>query len=329
MNTKQAPVNVAHVANFYNRYPGESVTFFTRLEIHQPVSGLSLGISIPTGLVSGDARSSARHDDALPSAQIHADGRDLIWSLSAALEAGTVIEYELDALVSPTPEDLTLITTAIATVEYKDTSASAVEGAAIRVKAKGAYLDYLPALYNQDELMGRLLMLFESFWKPVEGQIDAITNYFDPYLTPSDFLPWLASWMHLALDERWPEEKRRLLLHSAAQLYRMRGTKAGLQRYLEIYTGEVAEITERRASNFRLSEGARLGEGIALGRDNIPHTFDVVLQLPPVELPDSNAPDARRQRARKEAERRHTIEQIIESEKPAHTKYQLTISNEQ
>ncbi len=318
----QPPISIAHVPDFYKRYPGESLTLFTRLQIHRPVSGLRLKITLPAGLIGGNARASVKHNEALPALQPHAVGQDVIWLLSESVEAGTVINYELEAQIAPTQKDLTLVTLAAASAQHKKTKFSVTESAAVFVKAKGNWLNYLPALYEQDDLMGRLLMLFESFWQPLEGQIDALPHYFDPRLTPPDFLPWLASWLHLTLDERWPEEKRRLLLRSAAWLYRMRGTKAGLQRYLEIYTGEIAEITEHRVNNFCLGKQARLGDGIALGRNNIPHTFDVTLRLPPADLP------APRQRAAKETERRRIIEQIIEAEKPAHTKYQLTISNE-
>jgi phage tail-like protein len=185
------------------------------------------------------------------------------------------------------------------------------ESVVVAVFAQGGYLEYLPALYHRDELMGRFLMLFESFWSPIAGQIDQLPLYFDPRMTPPDFLPWLASWLDLALDERWPEERRRLLLRSAAALYRKRGTRQGLQRYLEIYTGEKAEIVEHRANNLRLGEQARLGPGVALGVANVPHTFTVVLSLP-----DDGA---------EKAECLHMIEAIIEAEKPAHTSYTVRV----
>ena len=135
-------------------------------------------------------------------------------------------------------------------------------------------------------------------------------------------MPWLASWIGLALDENWPEDRRRLLLASAASLYRQRGTKRGLREYLKIYTGERATITEHRAENFKLGAEAQLGPGIALGKDNKPHTFSVALRLPPIETPDEAG------RARQELVRRRTIESIIEAEKPAHTSYRLDLDIE-
>src|SRR5262249_20365856 len=70
------------------------------------------------------------------------------------------------------------------------------------------------------EVMARFLMLFESFWAPIEGQIDNLPLYFDPAFTPLKLLPWLASWVDLTLDDHWPEAKRRQLLRAAVSLYR-------------------------------------------------------------------------------------------------------------
>jgi P2-related tail formation protein len=57
-------------------------------------------------------------------------------------------------------------------------------------------------------------------------------------------LPWLASWFGLALDERWPEIKRRELIRSAVNLYQWRGTKRGLSEFIRLYTGMSPDILE-------------------------------------------------------------------------------------
>jgi phage tail-like protein len=220
--------------------------------------------------------------------------------------------------VAPTREDRVLETRAVVTSELPGEKMIRDEATvAIAVAVKARSLDYLPAVYHEDDLMGRFLMLFESFWTPIEQQIDSLSYYFDPRLTPPDLLPWLASWIDLVLDERWPEHKRRRLLRSAVPLYRKRGTRQGLVEYLEIYTGQRPRIIEHRAHNLRLGPEARLGPGIALGTVNRPHTFTVILRLPPI------SPSQEEERARQELERQHKIEAIIEAEKPAHTAYNL------
>jgi hypothetical protein len=134
-------------------------------------------------------------------------------------------------------------------------------------------------------------------------------------------LPWLASWFNLVLDERWPEEKRRRLLRSAVSLYRQRGTCRGLREYLKIYTGEIPQIIEHRARNLVLGIDARLGPGVALGTQNEPHTFTVILRLPPVDGVEKE------EIVQKEENRRRVIERIIEGEKPAHTAYNLQLES--
>jgi phage tail-like protein len=320
---RPAPLEVAHVASAYRRYPGERVTFFTRVQALAALSGFSAQISLPSGLVPDGRRASAGHGDRLPEVVLLAGNRYLIWTVERHVSPGEVFEYEVDAVVRPTPADLYLESQAIVTPGGPETPGAVVETVSIAVPARGRYLQYLPRVYQeQDELMGRFLMLFESFWAPIDAQTDHLAYYFDPEFTPSALLPWLATWVDLALDERWPEDKRRRLLSKAVSLYRKRGTRRGLQEYLEIYTGARVQISEHGANNFRLGPDARLGLGVALGTLNMPHTFTVT-----VFLPAEPAAAAPAERTRLEAERRHMIEAIIEAEKPAHTSYNLRLES--
>ncbi len=313
------PLRIDHVADFCRRYPGDTVTFYTRIGVQQPVSGITLQVSLPAGLVLGDYKAPPELGDPLPVVAFDDGRRHLIWNVTKELPAGTTWEYRVQAQVALTQHDLTLESRAL--VSAPDAGAEAEERAAVAILAKGRYLNHLPALYQSDEMMGRFLMLFESFWGPIEGQIDNEALYYDPRMAPPDFLPGLASWLNLALDGRLPEERQRRLIRSAVSLYRRRGSKQGLIDYLEIYTGGKADIIEHRAKDFRLGPEARLGPGIALGKGNQPHAFTVTLHLPPVAAPAGDEEG----RARQEADRRRTIEAIIEAEKPAHTVYSLRI----
>ncbi len=150
---------------------------------------------------------------------------------------------------------------------------------------------YLPAIYQDSDFVGRFLRIFEDLVVPVEEVLDEIAHYFDPRMAPASFLPWLASWIDLALDENWPEERRRELIHRGTDLYRWRGTRRGLLAYLFIYAGVQPTIVEHLTPK----EGG-------------PFSFTVVLQVE-----DPAAVDEARLRA------------IIEAEKPAHTSYELRI----
>jgi len=337
MSNKRADCTVSHVADFYRRYPGESVTFHTRLQISDPDEGpeakdrrqgqLALRISLPPGLILDDYRAL----DAMPLITRDGEATTLTWSIGEAAggKAGSAYhEYLIEARVAPTPQDIVLESRAIAVLEATGKVLDA-ESVAIAISARSQTLKCLPAIYQQDELMGRFLMLFDSFWTPLERQIDHLPLYFDPQMTPPDLLPWLASWLSLVLDESWPEDKRRQLLHSAADLYRKRGTRLGLEEYLAIYTGRKPSIVEHRAYDFRLGPEARLGPSIALGTGNVPHTFSVSLRLPPVDVPDKGdtSPDGDLLRELKRR-RRQKIEAIIDAEKPAHTSYTLHIESD-
>lgn len=312
------PVLVDHIADRYTGYPSEVVTLSTRLTVRSAVAGLTLRISLPEGLQLQDYCGPVAQPAPLPRLESSGQGPFyLTWSLPEALAPGTVYQYQTQTVIQPTTELMTLRSQANLSSEAEGTLAT--ETVAVLVRPKGSYLRHLPAVYEQDEMMGRFLMLFESFWAPLENQIDNFHYYLDPRLTPPAFLPWLAGWLDMELDERWPEARLRQLLRWAIALHRSRGTKWGILKYLEIYTGQPARIIENRAKNFELGGAAKLGPGIALGKGNQPHTFQVILRLPPLEAP------TKKERERQETLRRRTIESIIEMQAPAHTVYSLTI----
>jgi phage tail-like protein len=179
---------------------------------------------------------------------------------------------------------------------------------ATKQEVRSSYLQYLPAIYKKDEFIGRFLCIFEDILQPVESTVDNIPYYFDPYVTPESFLPWLASWLGLVLDERWPIAKRRELIMSIVELYRWRGTKRGLKEFLRIYTGVVPQITEPVSGpKISLGPDTRLGINAHLGGGE-PFEFTVTIIADNLAEVDIN-----------------TARAIIEAQKPAHTTYALNI----
>jgi len=318
----RGPVSISHVADFYRRYPGEDVTFYTRVDVHESVAGLSVNVTLPAGVevrrAAMETPSEDRQSGSAPSFGRIDDTTYVTWNINRPIERRSRLEFAVTATIGPVERDLSLESHGYVTTTSQTGESNVLtrETVTVAVSVSGRYLRYLPALYQEDELMGRYLMLFESFLAPIEERIGMIWEYFDPRITPAHFLPWLATWADLTLDERWPEDRQRLLLRSIAKLYRKRGTKAGLAQFLEIYTGVRAEIIEYRSNNFRLGPENRLGQTVAIGMRNAPQSFHVRLVLPSIR--GENA-------ARKDTERRRIIESIIESEKPAHTNYTLEI----
>lgn len=157
------------------------------------------------------------------------------------------------------------------------------------------YLKYLPSIYQESDFLGRYLLIMESIWEPLERRQDHISMYFDPQTCPTRFLVWLASWLDLSMNERWPEERRRRLLAEATDLYRWRGTRYGMARLIEVCTGIVPEVTDLTA------------EG---GSDPWPCVFRVR-----VRVPQGGGVD------------RELIESLVRAHKPAHAGYVLEVGS--
>jgi phage tail-like protein len=176
-------------------------------------------------------------------------------------------------------------------------------------EVQSSFMQYLPAFYREDAFTGRFLHIFEDIFRSIDGIADTIPFYFDPATTPQTFLPWIASWLGLVLDERWPEIKRRQLVRSAVELYRWRGTRRGLSEYLKLYTGVTPTITEHGvAEGMRLGAGSKLGTPMQIGGKGGAFCFTVELKLPDKSDVETEI-----------------VRSIIEIQKPAHTAYLLNI----
>jgi phage tail-like protein len=106
----------------------------------------------------------------------------------------------------------------------------------------------LPALYQEDSFAQRLTGALDEVLAPIFASLDGLPAYLDPALAPDDFLEWLSGWVGVTLDETWPIERRRQLVADAAQLYRSRGTVAGLAAQVAIYTGGEVLVEDNGAA---------------------------------------------------------------------------------
>ena len=134
-----------------------------------------------------------------------------------------------------------------------------------------SYLRYLPPVYREDEVsaafLERFLSIFETSFSSLEQEIDQLFRYFDPSLTPKDFLPWLASWINLSLDDDVQEPRVRQFIRRAASLYSRKGTARALVEFLEIYTGKPVYVTEYLQGLKPMvvgEKGLSLGSGLVL-----------------------------------------------------------------
>lgn len=173
--------------------------------------------------------------------------------------------------------------------------------------APSVYLKYLPAIFSADEFVGRFLRIFQDVLQPVEMMVDNQPYYFDPLTTPKHLLDWMDIWVDMD-DEGadWPLSRRRKLIESAAVLYRMRGTAAGIKLHLGIYSGGLV-LVEERTNGFRLVPDARLGINTSIGEDR-PRLFTVTIAVPDPENLDMD-----------------TFRAIIEADKAVDTTYILRV----
>lgn len=210
-------------------------------------------------------------------------------------------------------------------------------------KSLSNYLDHLPALYRQEatggrpDFLGRFLLAFEHVltgvgdpsYPGLEERLDGIVSengnvrlagmhrYFTPGPTeddaeraPTEFLEWLSGWVSLTLRDDWNEEERRRVLAEIVPSYQRRGTPDGLKQVLAAFTGvHIDAITILELLQPFQIGVASIGESTLLG-DGSPHYFIVRALVP-------GTAELGRQRA--------ALRAIIDTEKPAHTYYDLLI----
>ncbi len=152
---------------------------------------------------------------------------------------------------------------------------------------RSRYLRFLPSIFHEADFLGRMLLIQETIWEPLERRQDHIHMYFHPRTAPARMLPFLGAWLDLAVNPLAPEDRRRRLLTEAMDLYRWRGTAYGLTRMIEVVTGITPTITEDPAQ---------------------PYVFRIRVDLPAGSD------------VRKEA-----IEDLVRANKPAHVGYVLEV----
>jgi phage tail-like protein len=215
---------------------------------------------------------------------------------------------------------------------------------------RDTYLKYLPSIYRTDptsaDLLDRLLSLSQTALGGLRAEIIDLTRLFNPAAAGYDGYPswfaWLSGWLAWQLDQNWTERQAREYLAGAFRLYSLRGTVEGLRRYLKIYAGVNAFISEPALTTTVWSlggnstlgfttmlapasaSGAILNSTAVLDASNITDSndafgaalFDDLASHFCVEI---NAGELTRPGALA------AVRAVIDREKPAHTVYELCI----
>ncbi|MFF3159102.1 phage tail protein [Streptomyces sp. NPDC057910] len=130
-----------------------------------------------------------------------------------------------------------------------------VEGLASPYPIKGL----LPTIYQEDEFLQRFTAGLDDVLAPVISTLDCLEHYLDPALTSEDFLPWLASWLDVDLGASHDAVRHRRLLAAAGDLYRRRGTAAGLRDQLWLMFGGLVQVEDGTAVTVRTASSAEDG----------------------------------------------------------------------
>ena len=106
-----------------------------------------------------------------------------------------------------------------------------------------SYLEhYLPAVYRQEQesahFLDRYLANMEGLYTTLEDRIANVQLLFDERTTPAEYLDWLAVWFGAQFEDGWDEQRKRLFLAHAAELYSQRGTPLGVVRMIRLATDE-------------------------------------------------------------------------------------------
>ncbi|PKM76302.1 MAG: hypothetical protein CVU90_13265 [Firmicutes bacterium HGW-Firmicutes-15] len=173
-------------------------------------------------------------------------------------------------------------------------------------------LSYLPAVYQESgssrDFLERFLSLPGTLLQDMEEQIDRLDRIFDPEVVSGPFLSWLAGWLGISADENWSEEQLRRLLMNAPFLFRKRGTRAGMEDIIEIYTGEKPIIVEYFQYKY-LQETIEIKQIMSQLYGQDPYGFAVMVKQEMVPT----------------AAQVSALQRIIDEEKPAFTDARLVI----
>jgi phage tail-like protein len=223
-----------------------------------------------------------------------------------------------------------------------------------------SYLAFLPALYQADDesrwFLERMLSIAQTRWDRIDSLIENIAGYFDPKAVPEGkLLAYLARWLALPLEGTWSEEQKRQLLVAAPVFYRRRGTMESLKAYLRVYLQNLSNTTDSQTVDYprivecfrerkflMLSAGnmTQLGEGMRLWGPAVTQRcqLDVFSQVGEVRMVATGDPehDVFQRFAHhfrvfipaawvRSVDDENKIRRALDTEKPAHTNYDLCL----
>lgn len=99
-------------------------------------------------------------------------------------------------------------------------------------------LEHLPTVYRErpdaEDFTERFLSLFDASVATIDRAIERFPALLDPDGAPDQVLPWLGGFLDISFDRAWTPERMRKILKAVPELYRRRGTLAGLAQSIKL-----------------------------------------------------------------------------------------------
>ncbi len=106
-------------------------------------------------------------------------------------------------------------------------------------------LGQLPMGMVDDDFFARFVSLFQDVATSFLEDADNISNIVDVTVAPPELVRWLASWIGTTpIDSSLDERLQRALVRRSSEILAWRGTRFGLERFLEVVTGAPPEIED-------------------------------------------------------------------------------------
>lgn len=113
---------------------------------------------------------------------------------------------------------------------------------------KKSWLSYLPELYeasDTEHFLDHYLSVFQSVYDDLNQSIEEIPYLLDVDTTKTKYLDALCQWIGVTKSQMWPDEKKRVLLSEAVDLFKIRGTRAGIMKVLRLYLEDEVFLIEK------------------------------------------------------------------------------------
>src|SRR4051812_8783714 len=116
-------------------------------------------------------------------------------------------------------------------------------------------LGQLPMGMLEDDFFARFVGIFQEVATTFVDDVDNLENVVDVTVAPEAVVRWLGAWLGIdSIDSSLPHELQRRIVIESGRFLAWRGTRNGLQRFLQLVSGGPREIEETRG-------GVRAGGG--------------------------------------------------------------------